>query len=94
LIFSSSFRFTITETVTDDLGGVAFKCSALEGAAFSLPGSTTRASAANCGGLTCKAWMPCEAFTENDLLRGELLIDDLFPGQVLSRKTSANANES
>jgi len=28
------------------------------------------------------------------LLRGELLIDDLFPGQVLSRKTSANANES
>jgi hypothetical protein len=52
LIFSGSLRFTMTETVTFDFGGVAFSRTELGAADFSLPARTTRACPANCGGLT------------------------------------------
>jgi hypothetical protein len=98
LIFNSSFRFTITDTVTGVFGGVAFTCTAFVGAAFSLPGRTTFGSAETCGGLTedaeatafdgfaFRVRMPSGPLTETDLLRGELLINDLFLVQALSRK--------
>src|ERR1017187_3636896 len=50
LIFSAVFRFTMTDTVTFDLAGAAFIRTAVGGAAFSLPGRTTRCSA-NFGSL-------------------------------------------
>jgi hypothetical protein len=47
LIFRGAFRFTITETVTFDLGGVGFTRSNVGAGAFSLPGRTTRDCSAN-----------------------------------------------
>jgi len=44
LIFSGSLRFTMTETVTFDFGGVAFSRTELGAADFSLPAGR-RASA-------------------------------------------------
>ena len=98
LIFSSSFRFTITDTVTGVFGGVAFTCTAFVGAAFSLPGRTTRGSAETCvdlaegagaaafAGFAFRVRMLSGPLTDTDLLRGELLINDLFLVQALSRK--------
>src|SRR5450631_394993 len=69
--FSGSLRFTITDTVTNDLAGVAFTGTALGAGAFSLPGRTRRVCSANRGGLTGA-----------DCVRGDLFITDLFLAQA------------